>query len=363
MFMKQLLHDNPIGAEIISELAALGVEPLPECYEAWFHYKSGEIPALARSLDKIRESAGKITKDLLLRLHSVYCKPIHLVELLPDFARNIGEPADEVASIAQNIVEESQKLSSDTARAVVSLSSPNLERIEIVSIVSHLSKKAQESINKNLELEKDLSRAANEIKALKTSLAKVERDAQRDVLTQLYNRRYMDARLKWELIHAHTESLPLCLIVGDIDHFKRFNDTWGHKTGDEALKFVASVLSRNTKGKDAVARYGGEEFLLLLPETNLKEAAALAENIRSILNRNRMVRRSTGQDLGFVTMSFGVAQINPDSSPVSLFEEADAALYHAKRHGRNRVVTEIDVAAPQEILNAREPDLKSELAV
>jgi len=333
---------NPAGAEIVTELLDLDIEPVPDCYEAWFYHRSGEIAALSRKIEQLLETGAQITQERLHRLHTLYCKPLHLADILPDLTSSFEGPANEVNNIANTLVKSSEELNSDTAEAIESLDKPDLKKIEINGIVKHLSKRAQHSIERNRSLEKDLSHAVSEIQMLKVSLAKVERDAQHDPLTQLYNRRYIDSRMKKEMNRAKKESLPLCVIVGDIDHFKRFNDTWGHKVGDQALKFVSNVLSQNTKGKDVVARYGGEEFLILLPETRIKDAAILAENIRNVLNRRKLIKKSTNEELGFVTMSFGVAQMSPVSTPKSIFEAADIALYRAKHEGRNRVITTLD---------------------
>ncbi len=126
----------------------------------------------------------------------------------------------------------------------------------------------------------------------------------------------------------------------DIDHFKRFNDTWGHQTGDQVLRLVAMTLKSNIKGKDIAARYGGEEFAAVLPETDLEGATIVADNIRKAVQAKELLKRSTSEKLGRVTASFGVAMLRPDDTPSTLIERADRCLYAAKRTGRNRVVNE-----------------------
>ncbi|MEQ8178217.1 MAG: GGDEF domain-containing protein, partial [Amphiplicatus sp.] len=123
------------------------------------------------------------------------------------------------------------------------------------------------------------------------------------------------------------------------DHFKKFNDTWGHHIGDQVLKFVASVLEKNTKGKDSVARYGGEEFAIALPNTGIDNAEKLAEQIRIEISRRKLVSKTTNEDLGSITMSFGVAEFHPGATVDGLLQDADSALYRAKTAGRNMVVT------------------------
>ncbi len=137
---------------------------------------------------------------------------------------------------------------------------------------------------------------------------------------------------------SERDSTPLSLILCDVDHFKKFNDTWGHHIGDQVLKFVASVLEKNTKGKDSVARYGGEEFAIALPNTGIDNAEKLAEQIRIEISRRKLVSKTTNEDLGSITMSFGVAEFYPGATADGLLQDADSALYRAKTAGRNMVV-------------------------
>ena len=126
--------------------------------------------------------------------------------------------------------------------------------------------------------------------------------------------------------------------VLDIDHFKRFNDTWGHQTGDQVLRYVASVIGRvgDTPPRTA-ARYGGEEFSIVFPGEDAASVCALLDAIREEIGSRMLKRRSTNEDLGAVTISMGVAQRYANESPASLVERADKALYASKRGGRNRV--------------------------
>jgi diguanylate cyclase len=128
----------------------------------------------------------------------------------------------------------------------------------------------------------------------------------------------------------------------DIDHFKNFNDTWGHLTGDQVLRLVAMSLKQNVKGQDIAARYGGEEFAVILPNTVLRSALTVADHIRRAVMSKELMKRSTGQNLGRVTISLGCATARKGDTVQSLIARADACLYAAKRNGRNRVICETD---------------------
>jgi diguanylate cyclase len=128
----------------------------------------------------------------------------------------------------------------------------------------------------------------------------------------------------------------------DIDHFKKFNDTWGHQTGDQVLRLVATCLSENVKGRDTAARYGGEEFGVLLRGTGLEAATKVADQIRLMVENKKLVKKSTGDVLGTITISIGVAQIAAGEPIEAVVRRADACLYGAKHHGRNLVINQKD---------------------
>jgi diguanylate cyclase len=140
---------------------------------------------------------------------------------------------------------------------------------------------------------------------------------------------------------------PLCILIGDVDHFKKFNDTWGHATGDQVLRLVAQCFKANTKGRDTAARYGGEEFVVALPQTTLANAITVAEHIRAAVESKKIVKRSTGETLGSISLSIGVAQFKLGEQISETLSRADACLYAAKRSGRNRVIGESALTATE----------------
>ncbi len=163
--------------------------------------------------------------------------------------------------------------------------------------------------------------------------------ASTDVLTGLYNRRFFLARLREEWSAADRLELPLSLLLLDIDHFKRINDTWGHCAGDMVLRVTGHLLRASLRRYDVAARYGGEEFAVLLPRTPLHEAGEIARRLRDRLRNQRI---DVGGETVRVTASFGVASRLPPEGEESFLARCDRALYAAKEAGRDRVVLAIE---------------------
>jgi diguanylate cyclase len=146
-----------------------------------------------------------------------------------------------------------------------------------------------------------------------------------------------------ETERAMEKGEPLSALLIDIDHFKKFNDSYGHQVGDQVLRLVAKVLQENVRDRDLAARYGGEELFAVLPGADLGVCSDVAERIRRRISDARLTRRSSGQEISSVTVSIGVAQFKLAESAEALIERCDRALYQAKRSGRNQTVTEIEI--------------------
>jgi len=165
-----------------------------------------------------------------------------------------------------------------------------------------------------------------------------------DAVTGLPQRKHLDQDLPALLRHLGPEGLPLSVVMADIDHFKKFNDTFGHQTGDQVLKLVANCLKTGALEQHIVARYGGEEFAVIMPATEINLAETVTNKIRETVQARELVKRSTGESLGRVTMSMGIALLRPGETGATLIKRADDCLYAAKHAGRNRVITDMHEA-------------------
>lgn len=165
-----------------------------------------------------------------------------------------------------------------------------------------------------------------------------ERAAMFDGLTGIHNRRWLDETLHRLVKRHERDHGDLSVSLIDIDHFKNFNDTYGHDAGDHVLTVVASTLSKNLRPTDFVARFGGEEFVILFPDTTLEQARMVANRVREAIAAKQLAM-DDGRELPCVTISMGVAQHEIRQTVPSLLKVADSAMYRAKRAGRNRVFT------------------------
>jgi diguanylate cyclase (GGDEF)-like protein len=157
-----------------------------------------------------------------------------------------------------------------------------------------------------------------------------------DALTRLYNRRWLDKTFSRLLEQAIKTEQCLCVLLIDVDHFKKYNDTQGHLGGDQALIALGEVLRNSVRAYDFATRYGGEEFLVILPNTSKEESIAAAERIRQNAEK-KVITSAEGTPLPFITISIGLAMKEQSSTPQSLIAAADAQLYRAKESGRNCV--------------------------
>jgi diguanylate cyclase len=188
-----------------------------------------------------------------------------------------------------------------------------------------------------------LENSTREIQALQENLEDVRAESLTDGLTNIPNRKAFDMNLRQEAMNAMESGEDLCLLICDIDHFKKFNDNYGHQTGDQVLKLAGMILTQNVKGRDTAARYGGEEFAIILPNTPLDAACNLANKVREAVASKRIRKKSTGEDFGAITMSIGVAKFRGGESLSELIQRADKGLYQAKDNGRNCVVKETEL--------------------
>ena len=327
----------------IDGLVGLGLAPTPTNYSVWHSHISGENPGLSRSIQELVARAIPITDEMLSDFWRRFCAPAMDPSVVTDAGERLGRV---MASIAESISGAGAATSGFTdalARfgdeIVAAVRMPDMAGV-MREATRRMLVETKRMVEGARGLDGDLRGASREVQDLRNDLEEARRQAMSDPLTSVANRKAFDERLAREMAAASASGSDLALLLLDIDHFKRFNDSFGHVIGDEALKLVAQTLVAGVKGRDMVARYGGEEFAVILPATSLAHALGLANGLGAAVKGRRMLLKSTGRDLGRITVSLGVARYRPGESASDLVRRADAALYAAKNRGRDMACDE-----------------------
>jgi diguanylate cyclase len=324
----------------LSALKHTGLPSSPRNYELWYAHVEGGNAALSSAIQKAMDKNGKVSQekaDKLYKDHIQHAELSHdVINLVARFQAEVSDLYDIVEQTGENAQGHSRKLTDLSDQ----LSDTKSEVPVVGALLENVLTIAKSMRAENEVLETRLAESASEVSALQRDVEAIQAEAMRDALTGVANRATFDRSLILHMDEAVETGEPLALLLGDIDHFKKFNDTWGHQTGDQVLRLVADVMNNNVKGQDLLARYGGEEFAVLLPQTSLANAIMLANRMREAVESRRLKKRRTNEDLGVVTMSIGVAMFDKDDSMETLVERADKCLYAAKAAGRNCVVDE-----------------------
>jgi diguanylate cyclase len=336
-------HERTMAfAEIaLGQIKALRQAATPRNFEIWYAYATGYHPSLNQKINETLKASGVLGEDNLENIYSTYLSPTRLTERIDEVGTQVQDEIEQVMSM----IDTAAGTASSYTESLVDMSEKigaSKDREGLRTIVESLVHTAKEMEVSNIQLEERLTASKLEILDLHTHLEAVRSESLTDPLTQLSNRKHFDTTLEEAIAEARAKNEALSLMLADIDHFKSFNDSFGHLTGDQVLRLVALSMKSNVKGQDTTARYGGEEFAIILPNTVLRSAITVADHIRRAVMTKELMKKSTGEHLGRVTVSIGVATLHKTDTVQSLIERTDGCLYAAKRHGRNRVMCESD---------------------
>ncbi len=320
------------------------VWPTPLNFELWLHYVGDPTGALGREIDRLVNAGQAITEALAEELAAQFLPKARLTEEIRDAGDQLNRQLESISKAIQAAQRSNAAYGKTLAGASVGLAQ-DLDPSALKEMVNGLATATRSVQRQNGSLEKRLHASTEEIVRLREHLEQVRREAMTDALTALANRKAFDEGLERACAEAALSGEPLTLAVIDIDHFKRFNDTWGHQTGDQVIRYVASVIGRVGEPPRLAARYGGEEFAIVFPSTLAATVAGELDEVRREIGSRALKRRSTNDDLGAVTVSAGVAQYWPGEPVANFLERADAALYASKRNGRDKVTTASDTVS------------------
>jgi diguanylate cyclase len=276
-----------------------------------------------------------------------YLSPLRFTERTDGLREYLSTMAEKLLGLLETNQDAVESYASSLQGAVKRLTDEAMAGEDLRGLVTSLLTATRLMGAHNQALGAHLVASQTEVRKLQANLDTVRVEAMQDALTLLSNRKAFDLGLARAMTSAKATLEPFSLLVIDIDHFKQFNDTYGHLTGDQVLRLVASALKQRVRASDLVARYGGEEFSVILPNTPLRLAKPVAEQLRQAVMRKELVKKSTGETLGKVTVSIGIATFEEGDTGATIVERADACLYAAKRSGRNRVVSEDEMEQPR----------------
>jgi diguanylate cyclase len=336
-------HERTMAfAEVaLGQIRSLRQTAIPRNYEIWYVYAAGYNCSLNRAINETLARNGKLTESDLEQIYETYLSPIRTTDRIDKLGARVINEIDDVMTLITDLLGMTASFGDSLKGATENLSAAD-NREQVKAVVGALMTSTREMQETNKALEDRLAISKVEIANLQHSLEAIRAESMTDPLTGLGNRKYFDRAVEDAVALAIGEGGPLSLLLFDIDHFKSFNDNYGHLTGDQVLRLVAMSLKQTIKGQDITARYGGEEFAVVLPNTALSQALTVADHIRRAVMAKELKKKSTGEILGRVTISVGVSLLRHGDTPDSLIERADACLYAAKRNGRNRVICEAD---------------------
>ena len=331
---------NDLAERVVAAMRQHGSPSYPRAFEVWYAHLSGEMPAVSMAMSAIVASGdGTVSAN---DIDALYERFINTERFSRQAERTSVQVLGEIDSMMALVDKAlgSSELYHGRLAAMSEEVPPTTDRQKLREWVQALVLSTREEVARKAQLEAELRNSATEIRNLREALESTRAEALTDPLTGLANRRHFEEMLQKSIDQATLRREPFALVMADIDFFKRFNDAHGHLTGDQVLRLVARTMKDKFKEKAIISRFGGEEFAIILPEADVIAGKFGAETVRQALLTRELIKRSTNENLGRITISLGVASYRRGDTSGSLVDRADQALMQAKRDGRNRTVTE-----------------------
>ena len=304
--------------------------PHPLSYAVWYEHVAGKNRALSDAIAQLTAGGTPLDDEQTVQLYDQ-----HVVDVDEQSAQRVAEGVrgllDEMSDSARQAGSQTERFDASLERWNDQVTQGHAADAEALNQVVSETRQMRSSM---VELKSRLASSQVEIERLRREIERARDEALIDVLTGLANRRAFETQLAQCVEGGDPGS---CLIVCDIDHFKRINDSFGHLFGDQVLKVVSKALQSCLGNGHGAARVGGEEFAILLPGVGLAEGRQVADRVRATVAASRIRRRDSNETIGQVTVSLGLSALRPDDSAESWFERVDQALYASKQAGRNRV--------------------------
>ncbi|MBW7972849.1 GGDEF domain-containing protein [Bradyrhizobium sp. BR 10289] len=327
-----------IAGRAMRSMAEQRIPSTPSNFAIWFQYFAGDHDDLRNAVDLLIDHNRPFDSRTNQDLFETYIAP----QVSAAVAADTSERLHAVMGAAKEFLTTAIADNRSQMQVISQVADQGKAGVDPKALVAQLMNELARAATRATRLEAGFAEKTRELDVIRDSLSRSEERARTDTLTGLANRRALDEFLRKAQTTAEWGE-PLSVLLLDIDHFKTFNDNFGHGVGDQVLRLMAKVLREKVRTQDLPARYGGEELIAVLPDADLATCAELAERIRYAIAECTITRRSTGETLPSITVSIGVAQYRAGEAATDLIERCDRALYLAKGGGRNRVVTEVEL--------------------
>ncbi len=316
------------------------INPTPMNYLVWFHYFLNENTDLIREINALPNGAKSYYDRLGVRLYEQFIEPEESKEEAQyDYA--VKKLVD-ATLFNMNQLSSGMDMQSHSIEGLVNdIKSAGGNKKDLAAIADSIMEATKAMQQHTSQIHEEVQSRSDEVRELRRKLVEAKKESLTDDLTRIGNRKLFNNLIQDLTLKQKYQPEPICLIMTDIDHFKSFNDTYGHTVGDSVLRYYANILKENLTEQEHVCRYGGEEFAIILRNTSLDEAAQRAEKIRKSIASARLTLKGSKEPIKTITASFGVSFFRGDDDNFENFiDRADKSLYAAKEAGRNTVKLE-----------------------
>jgi len=322
----------------VAKMRALSIPLTAQNYTVWYEYFNNSEPALNQEIEALLKAEQSFTSELNFELYSRFFEAkssTQLNKMRLAISNLIRHLSLQMASLVEDMDNYDSALATCESQLHPTADVDTLSKL-IATLIEE-THKARSASQSTATLVKELN---SEIESMRSVMAELNEENLVDALTGIGNRRAFDRALADSLTKSQRDQRQFCLLMIDIDHFKRFNDSYGHLAGDSVLRYVARRIKKGTKGQDFVCRYGGEEFSIILPNTDYHGGLVVAQAIADKVSKRILSAGKDSRPMGRVTLSVGVAISRLGDDAEILIGRADDCLYRAKAGGRNRVLGE-----------------------
>ncbi len=325
----------------VAQIRKLRLPVTPRNYEIFYAYATGHYPTLKLIINDLLARRVVVSDADIDQIGTRFVSQSDIKDRVCALGSRVESEIRQVEGAIDSTISLATSCSRDIAQVDDTLTSIK-SRDALYPVVDEMTRIANRIKEGQSKLSAEISTSNSRIDQLRMETHKAVAASLADPLTGLTHWKLLQRSLQNELAVALESGKPFSLVLADIDHFERFNNNWGSEIGDRVLRLVGQTIKSNANSDDIVARYGSDKFAVVLLDTPLKAAYVLADNIRQIVMSRNMASRATGQDLGRICLSFGVASAQAHDTINSLVGRAEACVNAAKWNGRNQVIDETD---------------------